>query len=73
MTDEKRRPWNTSPILWDKSDFKHKDEFVKKVEELLNIYGIDAALNTPDYLLAEYLLNCLINFGNILKSNNKYD
>lgn len=68
MTDAKSRHWNSSPILWDYSNFKHKEKFVKQVEEIINIYGIDAALKTPDYLLAEYILNCLINFGNTLIS-----
>lgn len=71
--EEKHKPWNSSPILWDYSDFKHKDEFVSKVEELINIYGIDTALNTPDYLLAEHILNCLILFGNTLISKNNYE
>lgn len=71
MTDEKRRPWNSSPILWDYRDIQHKEKFVKKVEEIINICGIDTALNTPDYLLAEYLLNCLILFGNTSISSDK--
>ena len=73
VNEEEHKPWNSSPILWDYNNFKHKDEFVSKVEELINIYGIDTALNTPDYLLAEYILNCLILFGNTLISKNNYE
>jgi hypothetical protein len=34
-------------------------EFQKELESLLNRYSRENASNTPDFILAEYLVNCL--------------
>lgn len=41
--------------------------FEKRLEELINIYGLDDQCNTPDYLLADYLIGCLQNYKKIIK------
>lgn len=33
--------------------------FKVEIENLINIHSIDSELNTPDYILADYLVNCL--------------
>lgn len=38
---------------------KNYKVFKKELEILLNLLSIDNDLNTPDYLLTEYLFNCL--------------
>lgn len=38
---------------------KMKKIFKKKLEELLNKYSIDNDCKTPDYILAEYLCDCI--------------
>jgi hypothetical protein len=36
--------------------------FKKELEQLINKYSIDNESNTPDFILAEYLSNCLTTF-----------
>lgn len=36
----------------------------KEIEKLLNSYSAENASNTPDFILAEYLLGCLNVFNN---------
>ena len=39
------------------------DENLKReLGKIMNCYGIDAECSTPDYLLAEYLIDCLKSF-----------
>lgn len=38
------------------------DDFMKELSVLLNRYGKDSDTNTPDYILAEYLENCIDSF-----------
>lgn len=35
------------------------DTFEKKLEQLLNDYSMENGSNTPDFLLARFLMNCL--------------
>ena len=39
--------------------------FKKELENLINIHSIDNEFNTPDYILADYLVNCLENYRKI--------
>lgn len=45
-------------------------KFCKELETLININSMENGSNTPDYILAEYLTNCLINFDSILSSRD---
>lgn len=38
-----------------------KDDFKKELTSLLNRHGWDIACETPDYILADYVENCLKN------------
>ena len=42
-----------------KDDEGYKLTFEEALENLLNQYGEDNKANTPDYILAEYLTDCL--------------
>lgn len=42
--------------VWDKS---LNDHFKTDLEHLLNKWSIESASNTPDWILAVYLINCL--------------
>jgi hypothetical protein len=33
--------------------------FEEELEHLLNKHGLDQAMNTPDFILAEYVVSCL--------------
>jgi len=42
-------------------------EFRKELQTLINCYSKENGSNTPDFILAEYLTNCLENFDNTIK------
>lgn len=42
--------------------FKKQEEFVEVLEQLINECGIDNECNTPDYILANYILQTLITY-----------
>jgi hypothetical protein len=50
-------------------DSKKRETLLKRLEELYNSLGIDTEFNTPDYLLAEYTLNYLVAYGNVVTKN----
>jgi hypothetical protein len=35
------------------------DKLQAEIAKLLNKYSVDAKLETPDYILAEYIMGCL--------------
>lgn len=37
--------------------------FQKELEQLLNRYSVENQSGTPDFILAQYLKNCLYNFA----------
>ncbi len=44
-----------------------KNNFEKELEQLINKYSMENDSNTPDFILAEYLSNCLKTFNIILQ------
>jgi len=60
---------NVSPLLYGVTNQKKREILLGRLEELYNILGIDTEFNTPDYLLAEYTLNCLVSYGNAVTKN----
>uniref|UniRef100_A0A6M3L9J3 Uncharacterized protein n=1 Tax=viral metagenome TaxID=1070528 RepID=A0A6M3L9J3_9ZZZZ len=38
------------------------DDFYKELEVLINKYSKETASNTPDWILAQYMLSCLSAF-----------
>jgi len=36
--------------------------FIKELEQLINKHSMENKSNTPDFILAEYMLNCLLAF-----------
>ena len=46
------------------------DENLKQqLSTIMNTYGIDNECSTPDYILAEYLINCLKGYKKIHNAN----
>ena len=43
------------------------EKFRTEVRELVNRLSIDGECNTPDFILADYLVNCLQNFDETTK------
>ena len=44
-----------------------EDKFIKELETLINKYSMENDSNTPDFILAEYLSNCLKTFNTTLQ------
>jgi hypothetical protein len=48
------------------------ESFEKRLERLINEYSLEAGSNTPDFILAEYMNNCLHVFNQALKARDKW-
>lgn len=51
---------------------KRQDEFEKELEYLINKYSMENDSNTPDFMLAEYLMVCLSNFNVIMNKRDSW-
>ena len=47
-------------------------KFKKELELLINKYSKENGSDTPDFILAEYLVNCLENFDKIVNQRNEW-
>ena len=57
------------------SELKHisdREEFRKKLEELINIYSQEKYSDTPDFILAGYLMKCLDAFEIAINRRGKW-
>lgn len=48
------------------------DEFRKELEALLNKHSMENGSDTPDFILAEYLVQCLEVFDGIVKKRKEW-
>ncbi len=46
--------------------------FEKELEELINIYSLEGESDTPDFILATYLRNCLNAYNEAVRSRDKW-
>ncbi len=49
-----------------------KSKFKKQLSDLINRNSIENGSNTPDFMLAEYLVDCLKTCEKITKSREKW-
>ena len=49
-----------------------EENFELELRELLNSHSKENGSNTPDYILAQYLINCLNNFNKIVKEREMW-
>lgn len=47
-------------------------EFGKELRELINKHSKENGSNTPDFVLAQYLISCLENFDFVIKEREKW-
>lgn len=47
-------------------------EFEKELSDLINRHSIENETDTPDFILAEYLNNCLTNFSTVMDARKKW-
>lgn len=46
--------------------------FEKKLEQLINEYSKEKGSDTPDFILAQYLSECLYNYNRTIKERDKW-
>lgn len=49
-----------------------KESFKNELTQLINKYGLDSDANTPDYLLAEYVIDVLSSHIGITKTRDEW-
>jgi hypothetical protein len=47
-------------------------EFKKELTDLINKFSLDNKCNTPDYILCDYILNCIENYYNTTRKKDEY-
>lgn len=50
----------------------YRTNFREKLQKLINETSQENFSNTPDYILADYLMNCLFNFEAALRSRDDW-
>jgi hypothetical protein len=50
----------------------NKREFLKELETLINRHCIENASDTPDFILASYLMDCLNNFAAASRARDRW-
>lgn len=50
----------------------NKEEFKKELERLINCYSMENGSDTPDFILAEYLTDCLESYDDAVRSREKW-
>jgi hypothetical protein len=63
-------PDSTSPQTT--KEWVNLEKFEKELIQLINKHSIENGSDTPDFILAEYLVSCLINYQRIVKSRNEW-
>ena len=48
------------------------DQFKKELEGLINRYSMERGSNTPDFILADYLYGCLLQFNETVAAREKW-
>lgn len=52
-------------------DISGRARFERELSSLINLHGIDSESDTPDFVLARYLVNCLASWADNLKAREK--
>lgn len=60
-------PEGAKPVHVDRSG-----EFQKELEQLINRFSMENASNTPDYILAHYLMGCLTAFNTAMGDRSRW-
>ena len=59
--------------MTDKPDIPEQPEsFEKKLSNLINCYSLENGSDTPDFILAQYLNDCLQSYNRAVKSRTKW-
>lgn len=47
-------------------------EFIEQLTDLINHYSLENMIDAPDFIIAEYLVQCLNNASNLIISKDKW-
>jgi hypothetical protein len=47
-------------------------EFCKELEKLINFHNMESGSDTPDFILARYLMNCLEVFNSSISERERW-
>ena len=53
-------------------ELRPKNEFERELSALLNRHSMEKMSDTPDYILAEYLVDCLEAYHKVAKARKNY-
>lgn len=48
-------------------------QFQRELEKLINFHSEEKGSNTPDFILAKYLIGCLEVFGTAVKARDEWN
>ena len=51
---------------------KKIENFKHDLAKLINIYSLESVSNTPDFIIAEYLTNTLLEFDKLMRSRDNW-
>ena len=51
---------------------KKIENFKRDLAKLINIYSLESVSNTPDFIIAEYLTNTLLEFDKLMQSRDNW-
>ncbi len=51
---------------------RNRAAFTETLRHLINFHSMENGSNTPDFMIAEYLTDCLENFNNTLQKREKW-
>jgi hypothetical protein len=51
---------------------RRKSEFRDALEDLINIHSMENASDTPDFILANYLMTCLVAYDETTKARDQW-
>jgi len=54
------------------TNIKNEGAFEKELEHLINRHSKDNDLNTPDFILAQYIMSCLDAYTIAIQQNKKW-
>ena len=53
-------------------DDKKIENFKHDLAKLINLYSLESVSNTPDFIIAEYLTNTLLEFDKLMQSRDNW-
>ena len=53
-------------------DDKKIENFKRDLAKLINLYSLESVSNTPDFIIAEYLTNTLLEFDKLMQSRDNW-